>query len=127
MLDFAINHEEDLRKNMRSIMFDDKFKFENFGSYYDDFKLDKTIAWNNIQCASYDEHREKVIGNIHGRDKTQTKNENMEENRDMTYVQIVNQDDVFFNGMVLVGVATVYLICLIAVRKFKEWKKKKWQ
>lgn len=43
----------------------------------------------------------------------------------MTYVQIVNPDDVFFNGMVLAGVATVYLICLIAVRKFKEWKSKK--
>lgn len=62
MLDFAINHEVDLGKNMRSIMFNDKFKFENFGSYYDDFKLDKTIAWNNIQCVSYDECREKVIG-----------------------------------------------------------------
>ena len=62
MLDLAINHEEELRQLMRSIMFDDKFKFENYGSYYDDFKLDKTIAWNNIQCVSYDEEIGKVIG-----------------------------------------------------------------
>ena len=62
MLDFAVGHEEELRQNMRSTMFDDKFKFENYGSYYDDFKLDKTIAWNNIQCVSYDEEIGKVIG-----------------------------------------------------------------
>lgn len=43
----------------------------------------------------------------------------------MTYVQIVNQDDVFFNGMILVGIATAYLICIITIRKFKEWKNKK--
>lgn len=34
MLDFAVGHEEELRQNMRGTMFDDKFKFENYGSYY---------------------------------------------------------------------------------------------
>ena len=42
----------------------------------------------------------------------------------MIYVQIVNPDDVFFNGMIVVGISTAYIICLIAVRKYKEWKNK---
>lgn len=62
MLDLAINHEAELRQQMRNIMFDEKYKFENFGSYYNDLKLDKEIGWHSLQFVSYDEYKENVIG-----------------------------------------------------------------
>ena len=64
MLDLAINHEEELKQLMRSIMFNDKYKFENYGSYYNDLKLDREIGWNTFQYVSYDEEIGKVIGYI---------------------------------------------------------------
>lgn len=62
MLDLAINHEKNLKKKMRSIMFNEKFKFENICSYYEDFELKKLIGWEQIQCVSYDKRNDEVRG-----------------------------------------------------------------
>lgn len=43
----------------------------------------------------------------------------------MSYVTLVNPEDIFIPGMIIIGVAIVYLICMILNRKFKEWKKHK--
>ena len=62
MLDLAINHSEELRQKFRGIWFDDKYKFFENGTYYNDFTVDDT-TWNRHQFVSLDSDGD-VIGYI---------------------------------------------------------------
>ena len=53
MLDLAINHEDALKKKIASTMYNEKYKFFNFNSYYDKFELKTSnIGWSSLQCVS---------------------------------------------------------------------------
>lgn len=62
MLDLAINHAEELQKCFRSIWFQDKYKFWNFTSYYEDMEITDS-TWSKHQFVSLDSSGE-VIGYI---------------------------------------------------------------
>lgn len=62
MLDLAINHAEELQKCFRSIWFQDKYKFWNFTSYYEDMEITDS-TWSKHQFVSLDSSG-KVIGYI---------------------------------------------------------------
>lgn len=53
MLDLAINHAEELQKCFRSIWFQDKYKFWNFTSYYEDMEITDS-TWSKHQFVSLD-------------------------------------------------------------------------
>ena len=62
MLDLAIKHEDNLKKEMIGTMFVEKYKFENVASYYNETIIKKDgVGWNNIQMVSVNKEGE-VIG-----------------------------------------------------------------
>ena len=62
MLDVAINHIDELKTQMNSIWFKDKYKFYNNDLYYSDFRVDED-TWNRHQFVSLNKEG-KVIGYI---------------------------------------------------------------
>ena len=62
MLDLAIKHEDELKKEMVGIMFVEKYKFENVASYYNETIIRKDfVGWGGIQMVSVNKEG-KVIG-----------------------------------------------------------------
>lgn len=62
MLDLAIKHKEELIEQFRSIWFQDKYKFWNFGPYYEEWNAEES-TWNNHQFVSLSGQGE-VVGYI---------------------------------------------------------------
>lgn len=62
LLDVAIRHEEEVKEKMNNIWFQDKYKYWNFSTYFEKYKIDDT-TWNKHQFVSLDSSG-KVIGYI---------------------------------------------------------------
>lgn len=62
MLVPAINYSCQLTEKFNEIWFDDKYKYFNFASYYDSFKVDDS-SWNKHQFVSIDNNG-NIIGYI---------------------------------------------------------------
>jgi hypothetical protein len=60
MLDLAINHEEELKYQFRQTWFQDKYKYYNYFTYFEDVEIDKS-SWNRHQFVSLNKEG-KIVG-----------------------------------------------------------------